>query len=226
MVVEIQNYGNELINFAQILPLISVIVRTRLLPKTLRSTDIDSWVIDYPYVSERYGIPFMTIFEEAQKGEIIDLFTSGSGRVLQYDIQPNSITVEDVLDGYFCMMATLSHGVIEFNLHTRRIGKPESWLVDNKHPDMDAVKFVGIALEYFKRTNKRIKYIKGTWDKNDNTIGDSINVHQYNEARKSGLSHDQALRQTWSAKTYASYGFKKIRNFKETNEGIQLEFYK
>lgn len=226
MNVEIQNFSKEIMNITQLLPLISVVMGSKFFKKTHRKDNFSSWEIDYPFVNEQFGIPFMSIFEKARQGNIIDTVTSGSGRVLEYDIEPNSITIEDIQRGYFCMMATLSHGVMEFNLHTRRIGESESWLVNNKHPDMDAVKFVGVALEYFKRNNKRVRYIKATWDKNDRIIGDSINVYQYKRARRSGLTHHQALRQTWSVQTYSSYGFKKIRNFRETKNNIQLRFYK
>lgn len=130
--------------------------------------------------------------------------------------------------------ATNLKGVLLFTLYTRKVdyANPENWLMNGKHPDMDAKKFVGVALNYFEVNGYKIKNIRDQWSGSPEVgKGQSINFYFYEKALKEGKNHEEALCKTWSAQTYAMYGFIKPRNFrKRLDESgkpvIQVDFYR
>ena len=153
----------------------------------------------YPYIPGDRGIPFDALFTRAQSGERSGTFISGSNRKLDYLVMEDNISIADPEGEIYIMAALVQEGVASFAMHTKNPENP-----DERHRDMYAAKFVGIALDYFKSRGHNIQHCIDSWQPGTDTHKDF-----FDEYGKTG-DKVSAAKSNWAGRTYMSNGFTEI----------------
>jgi len=179
--------------------------------------------IKYPYEPGKFGIPFEKIDqlykERRKKGKIL----SGSGRILICKIDKHSFGIYDSKLQERTMSAAVDDGIITFNLQTknsdRDMRQEFPW---ERHPDMFAKKFVGMALQYFGDKRIEIDTCRGSWG----FLSENLRAYR-RELKKSG-DKVKAAKSTWSGQTFMGYGFTQIeeKDIEEKENYIQVDFHR
>jgi hypothetical protein len=179
--------------------------------------------IKYPYEPGKFGIPFEKIDqfykEKRKKGKIL----SGSGRTLVCEIYKNSFGICDSKFQERTMSALVNDGVVTFDLRTKKSDRDMRqkfpW---ERHPDMFAKKFVGMALQYFGDKGIEINTCRGSWG------SFSDNLRAYNHELKKSGDKVKAAKSTWSGQAFIEYGFTQIeeKDIEENEYYIQADFHR
>lgn len=161
--------------------------------------------INYPYELGKAGIPFEKIFKLQKEGRIAGIVDSGSGKKLNFRVEENLIEIRDAEFQYRYMRARVEDRAVNFSLYTTYLNKKSiedfPW---ERHPDLFADRFVGIALQYFEDRQVKIEICRDTW------MPDSDNFIAYREELNRSGDKVKAAKNTWSGKIYAKYGFSEI----------------
>ncbi len=155
----------------------------------------------------------------AENGNRADIFQSPSGKKIVCDVTSYHIHLHDQAEEFYELKASISYGVVDFTLSTRRVNGD---LLLTPHPDFYGGQFVGFALNYFTNHNQIPRIIRGSW--RPEPLGQVYG--EYMEAL--GITDDKvkAASQTWSGKTFARHGFYVFRAFdaQEVNGGVEAYF--
>lgn len=123
--------------------------------------------VGYPYIKGKYGIPLKDLPVNTR-----GVTLGGSGRSLHYDIQSNSIEIEDEEFSGYHMYAKVSEDTFMASVFTRR------YITGKRHSDLFARKFLIFAYEYFIANGHKIDRISTYWIPSLDKFA-SINYDQY-----------------------------------------------
>lgn len=163
--------------------------------------------INYPFEPGNIGIHFEEVFKNYTQGKIRGIITSGSGASINYKVAKDELYVEDFAFADRFMHARAEGEVAKFSLQTKTspldviITRGFPW---QRHPDMFAKKFVGVALEYFKSNGIEITICKAVWYLN------SDNHKAYTQELAIDNDKVRAAKATPSGQIFVSYGYNRI----------------
>ncbi len=142
-------------------------------------------------------IDYVTLFNEGKNKPAGYTIKSPSKHELQITFSPVEVSIKDIKDDYFYMLATNTAGILELSLITKK--------GNLRHPDMKARQFIAFCLNHFSTTAFPIKAFRGIWYGENN-----VNYKKFRQIYELTDNKVVAAKYTWSGKTFISFGFTEI----------------
>lgn len=157
----------------------------------------------YPYIPGEKGIPFEEIFSNFRNGVKAGSIQAGSGAELRYEIDTKLLFIQDRQYVDRLMGASVEEGVAKFEIQTRRsdldiIRMNFPW---ERHPDMYASRFIGVALAFFEQNGEKVEACWGYWKPR------GFNHQQFEEQLRVTGDLKTAALSTDSARMFGKYGY-------------------